>query len=251
MHTVPVKPSFDSNVPSPGTLLPDGTRLPNCSVARQGVPNRAKLYSPPRSSDSRDRPSPGNHNDPVARVLDMTLAAREPDGTSTSYQIDKQQHHQQHVPDLGALRQTFDSIDQSRSGKLSFDELKAAMQRWGHDATDGEVRYLLAQADLDHDGLVDFEEFVQLIETKLSDDAETAHGSLKEVFTVLDGNGNGFLSSAELKTFFSGLATEGFNPPDAAWVDQLLAQADKNGDGYIDYGEFVKVMTQEDVQWSC
>ena len=59
----------DPDAPSPGTLLPDGTRLPDGRLNTTRRPNRAQYYQPQQQANEE------LNKDPVARVLDMTLAA--------------------------------------------------------------------------------------------------------------------------------------------------------------------------------
>jgi len=77
--------------------------------------------------------------------------------------------------------------------------------------------------------------------------------NLREVFQALDGNGDGLLTAAEMKT---GLAKAGLKevPPD---LQQILEDVDSDGSGVIDYTEFLaatldkRSYLQEDVCWSA
>lgn len=46
-----------------------------------------------------------------------------------------------------------------------------------------------------------------------------------------------------------GLGTKSFRAPDPSLVDELINEADKDGDGRISYSEFVKVMTEKGGNW--
>ncbi len=61
---------------------------------------------------------------------------------------------------------------------------------------------------------------------------------LEAHFKIIDANGDGFITRAELKT---GLTKFGMEVDDAV-VDSMLAKADTNQDGKIDYEEFLHVM---------
>jgi calcium-dependent protein kinase len=77
--------------------------------------------------------------------------------------------------------------------------------------------------------------------------------ALRETFMALDNNGDGLLTSAEMK---EGLEKAGLKdiPPD---LKQILQDVDSDGSGVIDYTEFLaatldkKLYLQEDVCWSA
>ncbi|XP_075853662.1 uncharacterized protein LOC142864347 [Microcebus murinus] len=64
------------------------------------------------------------------------------------------------------LQATFRSFDQDGDGYISRDELRQAMVKLGVQLTDEELDDLLGEADTDHDGKVDFEEFSRVLDQK-------------------------------------------------------------------------------------
>ena len=78
-------------------------------------------------------------------------------------------------------------------------------------------------------GTIDFPEFLALMTIKInSDDTED---EINEAFRVFDKEGNGFISSAELRhimTHFGEKLTHGE-------VDEMIREADLAGDGQINY----------------
>ena len=61
---------------------------------------------------------------------------------------------------------------------------------------------------------------------------------LKEAFKVFDKNGNGFTSAFELRHVMTNLGEK----LTSEQVDQMIREADVDGDGQINYEEFVKMM---------
>ena len=240
VQTVPVSVSHrkpphsrrqaELDAPSPGTLLPDGTRLPDGRLSNARRPNRAQYYQPQRE------PGEQPFKDPVARVLDNVLAAAS-DETAVNSGRASNSSADDHF--RRGLREAFDAIDRNGNGELDFVECKSAMQRAGHAVTDSEVQLFMSQADLDRNGVIVFEEFVALMRAKMSDDLMTDKACLEDVFRVLDASGDGVLTSEELRSFFRGLSTDDFEPPSESFLDELLAGVDANGDGKVDYREFV------------
>lgn len=60
----------------------------------------------------------------------------------------------------------------------------------------------------------------------------------KEAFRVFDKDGNGFISAAELRHVMTNLG-EKMTDKD---VEEMIAEADINADGMVNYEEFIKMM---------
>ena len=60
---------------------------------------------------------------------------------------------------------------------------------------------------------------------------------IREAFKVFDKDGNGYISAAELRHVMTNLG-EKMNDDE---VDEMIREADVDGDGQINYEEFVKV----------
>ena len=64
---------------------------------------------------------------------------------------------------------------------------------------------------------------------------------LKKAFAVMDANGDGVVTKEELRTLLKGLGEEVTDEV----VDEMIAIADENGDGKVDFEEFVKAAANE------
>merc|ERR1712022_73299 len=92
------------------------------------------------------------------------------------------------------------------------------------------------EVDADGNGTIDFPEFLSLMARKMKDtDTEE---ELVEAFKVFDRDGNGLISAAELRHVMTNL---GEKPTDEE-VDEMIREAYVDGDGAINYEEFVKIM---------
>lgn len=129
--------------------------------------------------------------------------------------------------ELEAMRQTFMAMDKNGDGTLSLEEVKAAM---AGKVNLSEMEALFKQADTDGSGQLEYTEFLSAL-------ASTTQLSCKqacaEAFRVLDKDGNGSISLAELK---DALGEEGHQ------VEADLRSVDKDGDGKIDFDEFLEIM---------
>lgn len=98
----------------------------------------------------------------------------------------------------------------------------------------------LSQVDSDASGSLEFDEFVDLmLETWKTKDEQLEE--LREAFLTFDQDGNGFITKEEL---IETLVTLG-DPIDQAVLDAMVAEADTDGDGEIDYGEFIGLMLNQ------
>merc|ERR1719359_2225544 len=95
---------------------------------------------------------------------------------------------------------------------------------------------MINEVDADGNGTIDFPEFLSLMARKMKDtDTEE---ELIEAFKVFDRDGNGFISAAELRHVMTNLGEKLTDEE----VDEMNREADVDGDGQINYEEFVKMM---------
>ena len=99
-----------------------------------------------------------------------------------------------------------------------------------------QVQDMINEVDADGNGTIDFPEFLNLMARKMKDtDSEE---ELKEAFKVFDKDGNGFISAAELRHVMTNLGEKLTDEE----VDEMIREADVDGDGQVNYDEFVKMM---------
>ena len=96
-----------------------------------------------------------------------------------------------------------------------------------------EIKKLFEKIDVDHSGKIDYTEFIA---ASLERRVYLKKEKLFEAFTSLDKDKNGQISYAELMKI---LKLESKEDP---FVTKLINLADKNGDGNIDYKEFLQMM---------
>ncbi|KAH1194162.1 Calmodulin-like protein 11 [Glycine max] len=61
------------------------------------------------------------------------------------------------------LKEAFRVFDKDHDGYISPSELRSVMRTIGEKVTDEEVEQMVKEADLDGDGLIDYEEFVRMM----------------------------------------------------------------------------------------
>ena len=71
------------------------------------------------------------------------------------------------------------------------------MRSMGQNPTEDEILNLVIEYDMNGDGTIDFEEFLEMM-TKQSKDIDQTQ-EIKEAFKIFDRDGNGYIDAKELK----------------------------------------------------
>ena len=140
------------------------------------------------------------------------------------------------------LREAFDQFDKDGNGSINISELEAVMNSLEQFPTQEELKQMINDDDLDRNGVIDFNEFVALM---AKDDQEpdivVDEESIRKAFRAFDQDGNGYISAAELKEVMKEL-DEFSNNED---VQSIINNADKDGDGQVNYEEFLNSIKEE------
>ncbi|XP_078106367.1 calcium-binding protein 1a isoform X2 [Sander vitreus] len=145
--------------------------------------------------------------------------------------------------EMDELRDAFKEFDKNKDGFISCKDLGNCMRTMGYMPTEMELIELSQQINMNLGGHVDFEDFVELMGPKLL--AETADmigiKELKDAFREFDTNGDGAISTSELRDAMRKLLGQqvGLNE-----VEDILRDVDLNGDGLVDFEEFVRMMSR-------
>jgi len=138
--------------------------------------------------------------------------------------------------EIAAYRHAFSLFDADGNGTISISELHEVMKSLGQNPTRTEIEDMVNEVDTDRNGSIDFEEFCKMMTTPTKDvDFEA---EMKSAFRVFDLDGSGTISLEELRRVmksFGEILTEDE-------LDSMIKEVDKNGDGSIDYEEFVNFM---------
>ena len=134
------------------------------------------------------------------------------------------------------FRAAFEIFDKDKDGNITKKELGTVMRNLGQNPSEVELTEMINEVDIDGNETIDFREFLGLMVRKMKD--SDIDEELLEAFKVFDRDGNGFITSHELKNVMVNLGE--YLTPDE--VDELVKEADLDGDGQINYEEFIKLM---------
>ncbi|KAL4869489.1 hypothetical protein BDV12DRAFT_167821 [Aspergillus spectabilis] len=143
------------------------------------------------------------------------------------------------TPDqIAQFREVFTVFDKDGTGDITATELGEVMRSLGQNPTDTELQDIIDELDVDRTGTIDFDEFLIMMSRKVKDSDPEAE--LREAFAVFDKDKSGSISADELRQVLRSIGDDVSDND----VDEMLRLADVNGDGSIDYEEFVKLMSQ-------
>ena len=130
---------------------------------------------------------------------------------------------------IAEFKEAFSLFDKDGDGTITTKELGTVMRSLGQNPTEAELQDMINEVDVDGNGNIDFPEFLSLMARKMRDvDTEE---ELVEAFKVFDKDGNGFISAAELRHVMTNLGEKLTDEE----VDEMIREADVDGDGEIDY----------------
>ena len=95
-----------------------------------------------------------------------------------------------------------------------------------------DVEEMVLAVDEDGSGNIEFPEFLTMMKAKDTDREK----EIQEAF--FDKDGNGFISAAELGQVVASLGEKITEEE----VDKMIQEADTDGDGQVNYEEFVRIM---------
>lgn len=135
-------------------------------------------------------------------------------------------------PNDEEMLQVFDKI--SEHGKISEDNLKSLLEKLGKTNAACEAKRMIEVADLDGDGFIDFCEFLEVHKKGIR------ICEIKCAFWMFDQDGDGQISAEELKSMLEKLGEN----HTLEQCRRMIKHVDRNGDGFVDMGDFLAMMTR-------
>lgn len=133
---------------------------------------------------------------------------------------------------LSKLKQAFFELDKNKDGRISFDEVYQVFQ--GKYSKE-ELKEIMNSMDIDQNNFIDYTEFLA---SAIDENIFLQEDNILNAFNAFDKDKSGKISASELKEVF------GAEMPDVdpkIWIE-MIKEADLDGDGEIDFNEFMKLM---------
>ncbi|CCD69292.1 EF-hand domain-containing protein [Caenorhabditis elegans] len=134
------------------------------------------------------------------------------------------------------IREVFREFDKNGDGRITRQELEVALLQLGEKASNSKIETMIEQADLDGNGCIDIDEFLNVLRRQICDPKEERE--LRDVFNVFDKNGDGVISIDDLIFVMCQLG-EKLTETEAK---EMIKQGDLDHDGMIDFQEFVNII---------
>ncbi|WOL01843.1 calcium-dependent protein kinase 2-like isoform X1 [Canna indica] len=136
--------------------------------------------------------------------------------------------------EIQELKEMFKSMDSDNSGTITLEELRQGLSKQGTKLSDYEVQQLMDAADADGNGTIDYDEFITATMHMNRMDREE---HLYTAFQFFDKDNSGHITREELE---QALKEKGMY--DGQEIKDIIAEADSDNDGKINYDEFVAMM---------
>jgi len=140
---------------------------------------------------------------------------------------------------LAAAKSAFKAFDKKNEDKIKVGDIEPAMKKLGHTIKPDWLEKIEHMIDAEGTGYIQLEEFCNIIRKKFKDDEDERE--LKEMFRILDKEKRGEVNTNELRWILKQLGDD----LTEADIDDMIADVDTDGSGWVDYNEFHKLMTSE------
>ncbi|XP_064545783.1 calmodulin-beta-like [Drosophila montana] len=137
------------------------------------------------------------------------------------------------------FQRAFKMLDRDGEGNIQARDLGAFMRDLGKMPTDSELQSMVNQVDTDGNGTIDFEEFASAMMARMKQVPDD--DDLREAFNVYDKEGTGIVGPDQLRSVMIALRLK----PTFEEIDELIQEGDEDGDGFLSYEEFVRLMTPQ------
>lgn len=138
--------------------------------------------------------------------------------------------------EIEEVREAFNLFDTEGKGAIDVKELKAAFRALGFQVKKADIRRMLTGFEKDIARGIPFEDFLEMVTPKMQ--ARDTREEIGKVFALFDDDNSGKITFRNLKRVANEL---GENLTDEE-LQEMIDEADRDGDGMIDQDEFFRVM---------
>lgn len=138
--------------------------------------------------------------------------------------------------EIGSLITEFNKLDADGDGVISIAEFKESISKLGRNSTQ-EIIDVFNEIDADKSGTINYTEFIA---ATMNQSIYLKEEKLFQAFKMFDKNNDGFISAEEIKNVLGN--DPKYKDSNELWT-QMIKECDANGDGKIDYNEFIRLMS--------
>lgn len=143
---------------------------------------------------------------------------------------------------IAELKEAFAIFDKDGDGSVTSSDLAEVFAAVGQRVPHDVLNRMLTEADIDANGVVDFPEFLTLYAQRLHDD-DHRETEMRSMFLKYDLGLKGFITASNLQYAMGTLGCR----LTLAEADEMLREADMDGDGKLRYEEFRRMLMTADV----
>jgi len=140
---------------------------------------------------------------------------------------------------LTAAKDVFKNFDKKNEDKIKVGDIEAALKKLGHTIKPDWLEKVEHMIDAEGTGYIKYDEFCSIVRKKCQDDEDERE--LREMFRILDKEKRGEVNTSELRWILKNLGDD----LTEADIDDMIADVDTDGSGWIDYNEFHKLMCSD------
>ncbi len=134
------------------------------------------------------------------------------------------------------IKEAFDLFDTEGRNEIDAKELKVAMRALGFEPKKEEVRKILQEIDKNGEGVIRFEDFAEIMTVKMLERDPVEE--MKKAFMLICEEGHDKITLKSLKKTAEELG-ENMTKEE---LQEMLEEADRDGDGEIGEEDFIKIM---------
>ena len=137
---------------------------------------------------------------------------------------------------MDELREAFGLFDSDNKGALDARELKAAIRAMGFDIKKDQVRKMMQGIGREPTQLISQTDFFEIMRDKMQE--KGSKEEIMKIFQLFDDEHTGRITLRNLKR----IAMEIGDPATEDELREMIAEADRDGDGALNFDEFYRVM---------
>ena len=134
------------------------------------------------------------------------------------------------------IREAFDLFDADGSGRIDVKELKVAMRALGFEPKRDELKRMISEIDSAGNGTLDLNDFFRIMTAKMGE--RDSREEILKAFRLFDEDDTGKITFKNLQK----VARELGENLSAEEIQEMIDEADRDGDDAINEEEFLRIM---------